>query len=59
MANPSKRKPWAVELKPPGMDKWYAIEAFGDEDTANAICEVDRKRDPKSEFRVRNVLADK
>ena len=52
MANPSKRKPWAVEMKAPTMGLWFAMDAYSDEDAAQSNAELMRKRSPDAEFRV-------
>ncbi|SHG88015.1 hypothetical protein [Bradyrhizobium erythrophlei] len=56
MANLSKRRPWAVEIQPPDLDRWYVMQAYRDEDEAEAGAALMRKRSPKATFRVRKVI---
>lgn len=52
MANPSKRLPWVVEIKPPGLTRWFSMDAYRDADAAHANADLMRRRSPYSEFRV-------
>jgi hypothetical protein len=52
MANASKRRPWAVEIKVPSSEQWFAMDAYADDETAQANAELMRKRSPEAEFRV-------
>jgi hypothetical protein len=44
MAQASKRRPWVVEMQPPGLDGWFAMGAFYDEDEAKAQAKLMLKR---------------
>lgn len=55
MAQASKRRPWLVELQPPGLSGWFAIDAFRDELEAQARVTLAQKRAPEAKFRYRNI----
>jgi len=56
MAQPSKRRPWALEMKPPYVTGWYGIDAYNNEDEARAISAARQKHAPlDTQFRVRDI----
>lgn len=57
-----KRRPWAVEMKPPGQEQWYELEGFGDKFEADSHMQVIDHRfarvynpELKPELRVRDI----
>lgn len=53
MANPSKTRPWVVQMA--AGDQWYDTDAHRDQETAEAMAEIARKRAPGTEWRVINI----
>jgi len=56
----SKRRPWAVEMKPPEVDKWFECGGYSEEDEANfymgRLVRTNKKLGNSIQFRVRNIL---
>jgi hypothetical protein len=59
MAQASKRRPWVVEMQPPGLPDWFAIDAFRSADEARMQASLARKRvhnhTLKAKFRYRDT----
>lgn len=56
MAKPSKQRPWIVEMWPKAHGTtWVVMDAYRDEDTAEANAALMRGRVPFADFRVRDV----
>lgn len=43
MAQASKRRPWAVEMKPAALDRWLEVDAFRSQEIAEAHVAMARK----------------
>ena len=57
MANPSKQRPWVVEMNPPSAfahEAWYLMDAYRSEDEAKMQCALMQKRSPRADFRYRH-----
>lgn len=55
MANPSKNRPWKVEMRADTLDRWFTLSAYRDQDEAEAQAELARKRAPQTAFRVEKL----
>jgi hypothetical protein len=52
MANPSKQRPYVLQMYVDRLGKWFHVDAFRDRDTAEAHAELARKRDPQTKWQV-------
>jgi len=63
MASAGKRRPWAVEMKPPEVDKWFEVGGYIDEEEANfnkaRLIRTNEKLGHPIQFRTRNILTTK
>lgn len=55
MAQANKRRPWLLEVQPPGTTGWYPLDAFRDEDEVKAQADLVRKRVPAAGVRYRDT----
>jgi hypothetical protein len=55
MAQASKRRPWVIEMQPPGMDGWFAMGAYSDEKEARMQAELMQGRAREARVRCRNI----
>jgi len=50
MANPSRTRPWVVQMQADG--EWYDVEAHRDQETAEAMAKIARGRATDTDWRV-------
>lgn len=44
MAQPSKQRPWVVEMQPPATEKWFPMDAYRDKAEATMQAALMRRR---------------
>jgi hypothetical protein len=54
MVKPSSRRPWEIEVRQPGTERWRYMDCCEDEETARARLLLMRHRSGEAEFRVIN-----
>lgn len=56
MAQASKQRPWAVEMKPPGTENWFHLDAYRDQAEAKMQATLARRRAKgRAEVRIRDM----
>jgi hypothetical protein len=51
VANPSKQRPWVMQMYAADLHKWFDLGAYSDKDTAEAMAILADKRDPETPHR--------